>query len=308
MKTILTIFILFICSCNSSENAYDASGIFEADEVLVSSEVSGKINSMYIREGDKVKKGDTIAVIDTRTLELQREQVLASVDALNDKTIDVSPQIKMLKEQLSVQQIQMNTLIRERSRIENLYKADAATKKQLDDIVSQIDQLNGQMKVTEQQILVQKELTGTQNRSILSEKQPLAKRIAQLDDQISRSFVLNPINGNILVKYALQGELVNTGKALYKVADLSVLRLKAYISGNQLPIIKLGQTVKVLVDDGKGGFKNYNGKITWIADKPEFTPKTIQTKEERVNLVYAIKADVINDGLIKLGMYGEIKF
>ena len=207
-----------------------------------------------------------------------------------------------------MQQSQLNNLEHERARTERLVKADAATGKQLDDIIAQIDVVRKQMNVTQQQINVQNNITGTQNRSVMSEKHPLEKRVAQLEQQLSKSQVINPINGVVLMKYAQQGEVTSPGKALYKVADLSYLTLRAYITGTQLPEVKLNQVITVLVDKGPKDYKKYSGTISWISDKAEFTPKTIQTKEERANMVYAIKVKVKNDGYLKIGMYGEIKF
>jgi HlyD family secretion protein len=299
--------ILFLLGCKNGNDLHDASGVFEAEEVIVSSEIGGKILSFLPDEGTKLSAGDSVVVIDATNIRLQKEQVEASIGALSDKTTDVGPQVELLRNQLSVQESQMATLEKERQRFEKLVRADAATSKQLDDIVAQIDQLKKQMDVTRQQIRVQLNITGTQNRGILSEKDPLDKRVAQLDDQLQRSVVLNPVNGTILTKYAEAGEVTSPGKALYKIASLEVLRLRAYLTGDQVAIVKLGQSVNVAVDDGKGGFRNYDGKITWISDKAEFTPKTIQTKEERANLVYAVKIDVKNDGYLKIGMYGEVK-
>lgn len=299
--------ILFLLGCKNGNDLHDASGVFEAEEVIVSSEIGGKILSFNPDEGARLSAGDSVVVIDATNIRLQKEQVEASIDALSDKTTDVGPQVELLRNQLSVQETQLATLERERERFDKLVKADAATSKQLDDIVAQIDQLKKQMDVTRQQIKVQLNITGTQNRGILSEKDPLDKRVAQLDDQLQRSVVLNPVNGTILTKYAEAGEITSPGKALYKIASLEVLRLRAYLTGDQVATVQLGQAVKVAVDDGKGGFKHYDGKITWISDKAEFTPKTIQTKEERANLVYAVKIDVKNDGYLKIGMYGEVK-
>jgi HlyD family secretion protein len=293
--------------CKNGNDLHDASGVFEADEVIVSSEVGGKILTFKPDEGTRLAAGDSVVVIDATNIRLQKEQVEASIDALSDKTTDVGPQVQLLKDQLEVQETQMENLERERQRFEKLVKADAATGKQLDDIISQIDQLKKQMDVTRQQIKVQLTITGTQNRGVLSEKEPLGKRVAQLDDQLKRSVVVNPVNGTVLTKYAEAGEVTSPGKALYKVADLDMLRLKAYLTGDQLATVKLGQAVKVAVDDGKGSFRNYEGKVTWISDKAEFTPKTIQTKDERANLVYAVKIDVKNDGYLKIGMYGEVR-
>ncbi|MBS1574742.1 MAG: HlyD family efflux transporter periplasmic adaptor subunit [Bacteroidetes bacterium] len=295
-------------ACNSNKESFDASGTFEADEVIVSSELNGKILALNAEEGSMLKKDSIVGTVDAANISLQREQVEANIQALKDKTSDVAPQVKLLRDQLSVQQTQFQNLNHEKSRIENLLKQDAATGKQLDDINYQIEALQKQMKVTQQQINVQKSNVATQNRGILSEGKPLAKNIALLEEQLSKSRIVNPINGTVLTKYAEPGEITSAGKALYKIADLSIITLRAYISGTQLSQIKLGQSVKVLVDDGKDKYKELPGTITWISDKAEFTPKTIQTKDERANLVYAIKIKVKNDGYLKIGMYGEVKF
>jgi HlyD family secretion protein len=215
--------------------------------------------------------------------------------------------VELLQNQLAVQQSQLSNLLHEKTRIENLIKADAATGKQLDDMNAQIDVARKQLNVTQQQINVQRNNIATQNRGILSEADPLKKRVAQLQDQAQKANIINPVAGTVISKYAEQGEVTAAGKALYKIADLSSLNLRAYITGIQLPQIKLGQAVKVLIDDGEKKYKEYSGMITWISDKAEFTPKTIQTKEERANLVYAVKIKVKNDGFLKIGMYGEVK-
>ncbi len=245
-------------------------------------------------------------MVDATNLSLQEQQVEASINALNQKTADVTPQVQLLRNQLAVQQSQLNNLTHERARIENLIKADAATGKQLDDINAQIDVAVRNMAVTTQQINVQQSNIATQNRSILSEAEPLRKRAAQIKDQAGRANILNPVQGTIITKYAMEGEITSPGKALYKIADLRTMTLRAYITGSQLSQVKLGQTVKVFTDDGKNKYRETTGTISWISDKAEFTPKTIQTKEERANLVYAIKVRVKNDGLLKIGMYGEI--
>lgn len=300
------IMAVFLAACNGNKEQFDASGTFEVDEVIVSSELVGKILRFNIEEGSSVPKDTVVGTIDAENLSLQKEQVQASIEALRQKTSDLQPQIKLLQDQLQVQQTQLDNLLHEKQRTENLLKKDAATGKQLDDINYQIDAMKKQMAVTKQQINVQTSNTGTQNRSILSEGKPLEKRVAQLDDQLKRANIVNPISGTIITKYAEAGEMTNVGKALYKIADLSYLNLRAYVTGGQLSQIKLNQAVKVLVDDGAKKYKEYPGTITWISDKAEFTPKTIQTKEERANLVYAVKIKVKNDGYIKIGMYGEV--
>ena len=306
-KNFLRIVIaLLALSCNNDEIKFDAQGTFEADEVIVSSEIPGKLVAFNLREGQTISKDTVVGAVDATNLVLQKEQVEASIGSLQEKTADVEPQVKMLQDQLTVQQSQMDNMLHEKSRIENLVKADAATTKQLDDINFQIEALRRQMNVTRQQINVQRSNVSTLNRGILSEAEPLQKKAAQLQDQIQRASLVNPISGTVLTKYAEAGEVVAAGKALYKIADLSTLNLRAYITGVQLSQVKLNQQVKVMIDAGETKYKDYPGTITWISDKAEFTPKTIQTKEERANLVYAIKINVKNDGYLKIGMYGEV--
>ena len=312
MKKIFLIMssVVFIvgAGCKGNGKNFDTSGTFEADETIVSSELSGKILSLNVEEGALLSKDSVIGTIDAANVSLQQEQVEASILALNEKTMDAGPQVQLLQNQLAVQQSQLNNLLHEKARVENLVKADAATGKQLDDINAQIDVARKQMNVTQQQIAVQKNAIATQNRSILSEADPLKKRVAQLKDQAGKANIINPVTGTIITKYAETGEVTAAGKALYKIADLSSLYLRAYITGTQLSQVKLNQSVKVLIDDGAKKYKEYPGTIIWISGKAEFTPKTIQTKEERANLVYAIKVKVANDGYIKIGMYGEVKW
>jgi HlyD family secretion protein len=298
---------IFLTACNGNENGFDASGTFEADETIVSSELGGKLLSFNVEEGMHLTKDSVIGSVDATNINLQQEQVEASINALGQKTSSASEQVRLLQDQLAVQQTSLDNLLHEKTRIENLLKADAATGKQLDDINYQIDAAKKQMAVTQQQINVRKNDVATQNRSILSEADPLRKRIEQLKDQQQRANIVNPVTGTVLTKYAEAGEVTSAGKALYKIADLSELNLRAYVTGVQLPTIKLGQQVKVMIDQGEKKYKEYTGDITWISDKAEFTPKTIQTKEERANLVYAIKVKVKNDGYLKIGMYGEVK-
>lgn len=304
---LLVLSFLGFYSCKNAAVVPDATGTFEAEEVIVSAEVAGRILDMKIQEGATLGADSIIGQIDAMNLSLQKEQVEASIASLSEKTADVSPQVLLLQNQLAVQQTQLDNQLREQQRIQNLLKSDAATGKQLDDISFQVNLTKKQMEVTRQQILVQKNAVATQNRSILSEKAPLEKKISQIQDQLNRSNIVNPIQGTVLTQYARAGEVTAPGKALYKIADLSVLQLRAYFAAPQLSSIKLGQSVKVLVDDGAKNYKELDGTIVWISDKAEFTPKTIQTKEERANLVYAVKVKVKNDGALKIGMYGEIK-
>jgi HlyD family secretion protein len=305
--TIALSVLLMMQSCDNKKENYDASGSFEADEVVVSSELGGQLLQFNVNEGDSLAGGEVVGVIDSTNLALQKEQVKATIRSLSEKTHNVQPQVELLQQQLSVQQSQLKNLLHEKERTERLVQADAATGKQLDDINSQIDVLHRQMQVTQQQIAVQKNNINAQNRSILSEAGPLQTQEAQIQERISKSRIINPISGTVITKYAEQGEITTPGKALYKIADLTYLNLRAYVTGAQLSQIKLGQQVKVLVDDGAKNYRTYTGTITWISDKAEFTPKTIQTKEERANLVYAVKIKVRNDGYLKIGMYGEVQ-
>ncbi len=300
--------LLLLFACNSKERQFDAEGNFEAVETIVSSELPGRLIQFTVTEGDTIAAGTVIGKIDAVNISLQKEQIEASIGALHQKTQDARPQIKLLQDQLAVQEAQLQNLLHEQARIERLVKLDAATGKQLDDIKFQITAQNKQMTVTKQQINVQENNTNTQNRSVLSETGPLEKRAAQLNDQLQRLNITNPVKGTVIVKYAEVGEFTSAGKALYKIADLSYITLRAYITGDQLSAIKLGQLVKVFTDKGKDAYNEYAGTITWISGKAEFTPKTIQTKDERANLVYAVKINVKNDGFLKIGMYGEIKF
>ena len=281
-------------SCTQSDSEFDATGNFEADEVIISAEASGKIIRLDIEEGTELKSQSVIGLIDTTQLYLKKKQLDYSIRAVTAKQPNSTIQLAAIQEQIE-------TARREKKRVENLLKDDAATQKQLDDLNAQLDLLQRQHAATQSTLNITKQ-------SLQSETLPLQAQLEQVQDQIKKSQIINPINGTVLTLFAKQNEVVNPGKALYKIADLSTIILRAYISGNQLSQIKLGQSVTVLVDATDGKYKKYTGTITWVSDKAEFTPKTIQTKEERANLVYAIKIDVKNDGYLKLGMYGEVKF
>ncbi len=308
LPAILLVLAALASSCNQNKIKTDASGVFESDEVIVSAQQNGQILSFPIKEGDAIRKGAIIGNIDMSNSVIQKQQVQATIQALSEKTTNPLPQIELVEKQVAVQRSQLAQQERERTRTENLLKADAATQKQLDDINAAIDQLKKQIAVNEQQIALDKSNIATQNSSVLSEKAPLEKSAAQIQDEINKGKIVNPISGTVLTKYALEGEMTTTGKALYKIADLDTLTLRAYVTGSQLTAIKLGQRVKVYTDDGTKNYKEYPGKVSWISDKSEFTPKTIQTKDERANLVYAVKIRVKNNGYLKLGMYGEVKF
>jgi HlyD family secretion protein len=318
--SIIALLIIPLISCKKEGQKYDAVGTFEATEIIVSAEATGRILNLNIKEGDNIPAGTIIGNIDPLSLELQKEQVQASMSALTEKSNDATPQITVYQEQITVQrnqiavqEQQLIVLQKEQKRFENLVKAEAATPKQLDDISGQIDVLKkqieaakSQVNVLERQISAQNSIVNIQNRGILSEKKPLEKRAKQLDDQIARTRITNPMQGTVLTKYAEQGEITTIGKAIYKLADMSKMTLRAYIQGSQLGQFKINQKVKIRIDDGKDKYRNMEGTVTWISEKAEFTPKTIQTKDERANLVYAIKISVPNDGYLKIGMYGEV--
>lgn len=307
-KIIVSISAALLFNGCTQKNDFDASGNFEADEVIVSAQQSGVLLSYHVKEGVQLKAGDHVGQIDVRVMELQKQQTEASIAALHQKTINPNDQAALVNRQLEVQKAQLEQQLRERTRTENLVKADAATRKQLDDINASIEQLQKQIAVTQQQLKLNTYNTHTQNRSILSEKAPMEKAAEQLQEQINKGQIINPTTGTVLMNYALQGEMQVTGKPLYKIANTDTLDLRAYITGTQLPQVKTGQQVTVRIDNGKDSYREYPGTITWISDKSEFSPKTIQTKDERANLVYAIKVSVKNDGYLKIGMYGEVLF
>lgn len=320
--TLISIALLALFSCNNGSSKYDASGTFEADEIIVSAEATGKILQLNFEEGDSLAKNAIVGAIDVLGLELQKGQIEASLQAIGQKTNDPAPQIAILKAQIQGQSAQTEVLIqqievaeKEERRLQNLVKADAATPKQLDDVKGQIAIMKKQLAaakvqsgVLNQQIASASASVKLQNRGILSEKAPIQKRVDQVDDQIARAQIKNPATGIVLSKYAMAGEFASMGKPIYKIADVSEMTLRAYITGGQLSAVKTGQIVKVLVDDGPDNLKELSGTISWISSKAEFTPKTIQTKDERANLVYALKIKVRNDGSLKIGMYGEVVF
>lgn len=283
-----------VAACGNGDSDFDATGTFEADEIIVSSEVSGTIEQLDIEEGSNVEAGQLLGWIDTTQLYLKKKQLLAQIDAILSKRPQIATQLASYK-------VQLETAERELRRVENLSKAGAATQKQVDDARAQVAVIQRQMEAHRSSLDIS-------SQGLISETLPLSAQVEQVEDQLRRARIVNPIKGTVLDQYTEQHELVTPGKPLYKVADLSNLDLRAYISGNQLPQTKLNQDVTVLVDDGAGGYKEYPGTITWISPKAEFTPKTIQTKEERADLVYATKVRVKNDGYLKVGMYGEVKF
>lgn len=285
--------ILLITACGKGNGDYDASGVFETTEVIVSAEANGKIMQLNFIEGQQVEQGKPLGYIDTVQLYLKKMQLLTNTSAVKSGRVDVPRQIAAIKQQIATQK-------NEQKRFENLVKANAANQKQLDDI-------NAQILVLERQLTAQTELLENSNKNISEQSSGLSVQVAQINDQIQKSIISSPINGTILSKYAEQGELATQGRALFKVADIEHMFLRAYITASQLTQVKIGQAVKVYADFGEKEMKEYSGTITWISDKSEFTPKTIQTRDERANLVYAVKIAVKNDGYLKYGMYGELK-
>ena len=298
MKTLrnLTLLLATVAytACDDNTNKFDATGSFEANETIISAESSGKLMAYSVDEGQVLQKGQYLGFIDTTQLALSRKQVFAQMDAILSRKPDVAVQLTALKEQLKAAEV-------EQKRMTNLLKADAATPKQMDDVNGQIDIINGNITALRNSL-------NTSTRSIDREIDPLKIQVEQINDQIEKSKLVNPVEGTVLISYVETFEQVGKGTPLYKIADLSELTLRAYVTGNQLPLIKLNQQVKVLTDDGNGGYKETQGVIYWISDKAEFTPKTVQTKDERANKVYGIKVRVVNDGFYKIGMYGEINF
>lgn len=287
-------FLLLFIGCGNSNGKFDATGTFEAEEIIVSSEAMGKLVKFDVEEGKQLKQNQIVGVVDTLQLFLKKKQLEATVRAVLSKQPDVAIQLAAIQEQIK-------TAETEKKRIENLVKSDAATTKQLDDINAQLDLLNRQYAAAKSNLTIAKQ-------GLQSETFPLQAQVEQIDDQIRKSEIKNPVDGTVLTRYAKKNEVTSNGKALYKIADLSTMTLRAYINGNQLGQIKIGQRVNVFVDKGEGEQKEMSGEIYWVSSKAEFTPKTIQTKDERANLVYAIKVKVVNDGYLKIGMYGEVRF
>ncbi|MEZ4828857.1 MAG: HlyD family efflux transporter periplasmic adaptor subunit [Bacteroidia bacterium] len=281
-------------SCNRDLNTADAHGNFEAEEVLVSAEASGRIVSLSIEEGQILQAGAVVGYIDTTQLYLRKQQLRAAVRAVLSKKQLIQPQTNVYEEQKA-------NLRREITRVEKLLADGAATQKQLDD-------LKGQLELVERQMIAHVTSLNTVNQGIASEVDPLLAQIAQIDDQISRSILRNPQEGQVLAQYAAQGEITSFGRPLYKIADMDELTLRMYIQGDQLDDVKIGQKVEVLADADDHTYHQFQGTVTWVSPKAEFTPRSIQTKTERTTLVYAAKVKVSNDGTLKIGMPGEVNF
>lgn len=280
--------ILLVLSCKKNNNKADAYGNFEATEIIVSSESNGKIEFLNVEEGTQIKKGAVVGLIDTLQLYFTKEQLKASIETVQSKSAAVLSEIGVLNEQLKTTKMEQN-------RIKNMFAENAATKRQ-------VDEIEGKVKVIEKQM----SSVQTQNAPILNEIKSIKVQIEKLDDQIKKSTIINPLEGTVLTKYAEPSEITSFGKPLYKIANLNEMEVRVYFTETQLAQLKIGQKVWVAVDDAQEA-KTYEGTITWISAQAEFTPKVIQTKEERANLVYAVKVAVKNDGSIKIGMPAEVR-
>lgn len=296
MRNFLSIIsaMTLLTACSGSDSKYDASGVFEVTEVMVSARVAGEIMDLDIDEGTEVTAGEPVGYIDTVQLYLQRLQLEANVKAVESRICDVEKQTAALLQQIDTQK-------KEQTRFENLVNANAGNRKQLDDITAAINLL-------EKQLDAQTETLINGNANAKAQAEALKAQIALTDDMISKSTIASPVDGTVMAKYVEKGELAVQGRTLFKVANINDMYLKAYITSGQITGLKIGQEVKVFADSGDSDRKEYRGVISWISDKAEFTPKTIQTRDERANLVYAVKIKVQNDGYIKRGMYGEVSF
>jgi len=280
-------------SCQPQETA-DAFGNFEANSLVVSAKGNGELLWFVPDEGVVLTAGKAVGLLDTTVLHLERQQILAREQGIQSKTRDPNPQIAVLVEQ-------QRNLQRERDRALALVEAKAATSQQL-------DELTGQLDVVKQQIVSAKQDANSVNRGILSERDALAAQMASLDQRILDQRIVNPIAGTVLTAFVENHEYITPGKPLYKVAALDQLTLRAYTSASMLDGVQVGQQVRVLVDDGPDDYRTLTGQISWIASEAEFTPKSIQTKEDRVSLVYALEVAVTNDGTLRIGMPGEVMF
>lgn len=281
-------------ACGNGAPKYDATGTFETTEVLVSAEASGRLLYFDIEEGMLLKAGEEVGVVDTVQLYLKKLQLEASIKSVEEQRPDILKQVAATKEQISAAE-------RERNRVANLLKVGAANQKQLDDAEDQLE-------VLRKQLVAQNSTLSNSHQSLTWQSSSVGIQVAQVEDQLKKCHITSPITGTVLAKYAEPGELTAMGTPLFKVADTEQMYLRAYITSEQLSQVKLGQKVTVFSDYGTDEHKQYPGVVTWISDTSEFTPKTILTKNERANLVYAVKIAVHNDGLLKIGMYGGVEF
>lgn len=292
MKRIVYIATVVLVASCGTEAEFDAQGTFEATEVVVSSEATGRILNFEVEEGMAVEANQMVGEIDSVQLHLQRKQLVAQQSALLDSRPDVKKQVAALREQIAKQNEELR-------RVENMLKDGAATKKQKDDIEAQV-------KILERQLDATLSTLDKNTSTINNNSAALEAQIAALDDRISKCRIISPVGGTVLVKYAEAGELASVGKPLMKIADLDNIYLRAYFTSDQLAKVNLGDEVKVVADFGGEERYDYTGRVAWISSESEFTPKTIQTKDSRANLVYAVKIAVENDGRLKIGLAGEV--
>lgn len=285
--------LAMLSACGNGTPDYDATGTFEATEVIVSAETAGKLLKLDIEEGTRLKAGEEVALVDTVQLYLKKLQLEASMKSVESQRPDFAKQIAATKQQIA-------TAEREKKRVENLLAAGAANQKQLDD-------WDAQVKLLERQLAAQKSSLQNSTNSLTEQGNSVGIQVAQVADQLEKCHIQSPIEGTVLAKYAEAGELASVGRPLFKVAETDNMYLRAYITSEQLSQVKLGDEVTVYADYGNSEQKAYPGVVTWISDRSEFTPKTILTKNERANLVYAVKVAVKNDGALKIGMYGGVK-
>ena len=281
---------LIAAACGNKQDASDAWGNFEAVETTVGSQGNGEIISLNVEEGDQLSKGKIVGLVDTTSLHLQKQQLGASIASLERQINSTQDQSQVIRAQLSLAKTTL-------ARTERMHRDSAATQQQLDEANSRVVVLNRQLTATESQIAV-----------IKANIQSAKAQIGQINNKIDKSVIVNPISGTVLVKYAETGEVASYGKPLYDIANLDTINLRVYVSGSQLPNVKLNQQVKVHVDNGSGGSRTYPGRVSWVSSQAEFTPKNIQTKENRVAEVYAVKIRVPNDGTLKIGMPASITF
>lgn len=293
-KIFIFITFLIITGCSSGEIKTHASGVFETDDVIISSKSMGEITSLNVNEGDMLQKGTLVGQIDSTQLQLQKKNLENAIVSAESKIVNVEVQLAPLDEEV-------NKYKNEVERFKRLVASSAANKKQLDDVTSAYNAARKQREATYDTLT-------KSNTVILNEINGLKIQIAQIDDNIKKSIIYAPMDGMVLTKYANAFEFAQMGKPLFKMADISTLILRAYVTGDILTQVKVGDEAKIFADFGKNNIKEYTGKITWISEKAEFTPKTIPTRDERSNLVYAVKITVQNDGYLRKGMYGEVIF
>lgn len=293
MKRYLIIIALFFAACSGKNKGYDATGVFEATEVTVSARGSGELVRFDLGEGQTVKAGEAVGIIDTTALHLQKMQLAGTLRAAASRRLDVERQLAPLRRQLTTQRS-------EQARFEGLVRDAAATQKQLDDITASVALL-------EKELAARAETLAAANASLDGEIAAMEAQLATLEDRIAKCAVVSPVDGVVLSKYAEQGELAAQGRPLFRVGDMENMFLRVYITADQLTTLSIGGQVRIFADRGRDQRQEYPGTVVWIADRAEFTPKTIQTRDERANLVYAVKIAVKGDGLIKSGMYGDIK-